>query len=209
MISPRYALAICVLVAMALVPTLIHSYSTDVASDGLLTSAIPRTLVGYGSTATSRHETWGQRRFESTDWTERAYRAQGDEVVLTVVRSFDHKSLYHHPELAVAYSSGFAGLQTTRVPDRPEIPVMVLSPGAGSRARAMYVLHSAGRFIEDPVLFQIRTATELLVARRKPMTLFFVLDPSAPENQRLDTLPALRILFAAIDSFFQQNPTAQ
>ncbi len=57
--------------------------------------------------ATNRPADWGRRRFESQDWTERRYVSGGDQVVLTVVRSFDLKALYHHPELAVAYGADF------------------------------------------------------------------------------------------------------
>jgi hypothetical protein len=69
----------------------------------------------------------------------------------------------------------------------------------------MYVLQYEDRFVEDPVWFQIRTAGELLFRRRQPMTLFFVLDSNG--SPALDGEPAgsLRVLFGAIDAFFQQG----
>ncbi|MGQ0736346.1 MAG: hypothetical protein ACT4QD_22165, partial [Acidobacteriota bacterium] len=116
MLSTRFAPAICVLVGLAIVPTMIHSYAGEVASDGRVTSAIPTTLDNYAGVPTSRSATWGKRRFDSDDWTERTYTRQGDEVRLTIVRSYDPKTLYHHPELAVAYGTSFVGLETRHMP---------------------------------------------------------------------------------------------
>ena len=206
MIAPRYLPAICGLVALALIPTLVHSYSRDRGSDGLHSDAIPDSLADYAGRATTRNATWGKRRFDSDDWLERTYtHPGGDEVILTVVRSYDPKRLYHHPELAIAYGTNFDTLQTRPLTGRPELPVHVLSPAPGVNARAIYALHYDGRFIEDPIMFQIRTAGELLFSKRKPMTIFFVLDPSVPPDTEIDSLGASRLLFAAIDSFLEQS----
>src|SRR5688572_19597972 len=99
MISTRYAPVICVLFLIALVPTLIHSYGTDVAADGLSTTSIGASLAGYQSSASGRGPNWGLNRFGSDDWVERNYSSGVDEVRLTVIRSADLKALYHHPEL--------------------------------------------------------------------------------------------------------------
>ena len=201
MIAARYLPAVCVLVALALVPTLIHSYSPDVAVDGRGTEAIPVSLAGYTGVASSRDAAWGQRRFGSDDWIERDYRSGTDEVRLTVVRSFDPKTLYHHPELAIAYSTSFVGEEIKRMPAEPAIPVHRLKPNAGVEALGMYVLHYDDQFVENPMLFQIQTAGELLFSGRKPMTIFFALDPRAPEDGNIETSGASRVLFAAIASF--------
>ena len=47
MISFRYVPAICALLAIALVPTLIHSYGGPGKGDGLSTASIPAELAGY------------------------------------------------------------------------------------------------------------------------------------------------------------------
>lgn len=205
MISPRYLPALLVLVAAAMVPTLIHSYSDTVATDGRITSEIPVSLADYIGAPTDRNPNWGKRRFESEDWTERTYSREGDEVVLTIVRSYDPKSLYHHPELAVSYGTEFDGLETHRFGSHPDIPVHVLVPGPGVAARAMYVLLYDNRFVEAPIAFQIRTAGELLFGRRKPMTLFFALDPRVPDGAKVEGLGATRLMLAAVESFLEQK----
>jgi hypothetical protein len=200
--SSRYAPAVAVLLALALVPTLIHSYSNSAADDGRRAKAIPGVLAGFPSVASDRPQGWGERRFDSQDWIERNYVGdRGSKVTLTVVRTYDAKSVYHHPELAVSYHrSSFTGERVERSPARPDIPIHVLQPSAGTRAFGMYVLHYEDRFIDNPVVFQIRSAGELLFSRRQPMTLFFVLDDAPPSNVEIMESSALKVLFAAIDA---------
>ena len=208
MISLRYVPMMCVLLALALIPTVIHSYAGGKATDGRSTTAISELFVsGYRSAPTNRNATWGKRRFDSDDWIEREYRAiQGRGTVrLTVVRSFDAKRVYHHPELAVSDTTNFVDDTVRRFKDRPDIPVHVLTPGPEVSTGGMYVLQYEDRFVDDPVWFQIRTAGELLFRRRQPMTLFFVLDSSGPPRGPEGELAGgLRVLFAAIDGFVQQ-----
>lgn len=210
MISPRHVFVVCILLALALVPTLIHSYTGDVVDDGLMTATIPTSLAGFTSSPSGRGANWGKRRFGSDDWVERNYVSPGDEVRLTVVRSYDPKALYHHPELAVAYGpkygNSFAERQVARLNPRPDIPVHVLRPAPESRALALYVLHYDGEYVENPVRFQIRTAGELLFSRRKPMTLFFAHDLSVSNPSDLERLPSVALLFAAIERFIAQSP---
>src|SRR5688572_24699034 len=163
---------ICVLAAITLVPTFIHSYADSTVRDGRTTAAIPASLAGYDGTPSRRSTAWGQRRFESGDWTERIYRSSSDEVMLTVVRSYDAKALYHHPELAVAYGPSYLRRELKRFAQRPDVPVHVLYADSGTVA--MYTLHYDNRFVEDPIRFQLRTAGELLFSGRKAMTLFFL-----------------------------------
>lgn len=204
MISTRYLPIACALVAMSLVPTVIHSYLDTRVSDGLTTAAIPASLSGYDGRPSGRNASWGRRRFESEDWIERIYRSGTDEVKLTVVRSYDVKSLYHHPELAVAYGPSYLRTEVKRFVDRPEIPVRVLYGDTGTTA--MYTLHYDGRFVEDPLTFQLRTAGELLFSGRKAMTLFFLTIDNVPADSEIDTLPAIKLLFSAIDRFIAGTP---
>jgi hypothetical protein len=205
MISLRYVPVTCVLLALSLVPTIIHSYSTGSVDDGRRTADLPGILAGMTSTPSERNAGWGKRRFDSDDWTERDYRAQtGATVRLTVVRSDDAKTLYHHPELAVAYGTSFVGEDVERFPQRPEVPVHVLKPGPGVTARAMYVLHYDTRFIDAPIPFQVRTAGELLFSRRKPMTLFFALDKQ-PRESTVAQSSSATLLFAAVDAFLNKG----
>jgi hypothetical protein len=203
MFSFRYVPAIVILAAIALVPTLIHSYGgAEAHDDGRSAAAMSTSLAGYSGVATGRNATWGRRKFGSEDWIERTYSAPGDELRLVVVRSTDAKSLYHHPELAIADETAFDRPRTIFPSERPSMPVHVLDPTPGGGARAVYVLEYAGRFVENPVRFQIRTSLEQLVSRRKPMTLFFVIDRQEAAADADDS-SAMRLLIAAVDSFTQ------
>lgn len=204
-ISPRFVVPICLLLGFALVPTIIHSYLDKVERDALRTSGIENELAGYRGTATKRGASWGQRRFGSDDWIERAYVNGRDEVHLTVVRSPDPKALYHHPELAIADAVPFAGTSIVRFPQRSEIPVFVLEQGIGSSASALYALHYDDEFVEAPISFQLRTAGQLLFSPRKLMTLFFVLDRRPAANRDLEGGAAAEVLLAAIESFLGQT----
>jgi hypothetical protein len=201
MISTRFLSVVCALVGLTLVPTLIHSYAETEVRDGLSTQVISTSLAGYQGVPSGRNATWGKRRFDSDDWTERNYTSQGDTVKLTVVRSFDPKSLYHHPELAIAYGPSYVRSEVKRFAQRPEIPVYVLYTDKDGGTVAMYALEYDRAFVEDPIRFQIRTAGELLFSRRKPMTIFFVTDGNVPASADIDSLPAAKVLVAAIDSF--------
>jgi len=199
--SSRYAPAVIVALIVALVPTIIHSYVGLVVTDGRHAAAIPTTLLNYSSNPTKRSATWGASHFDSEDWFERQYATDGDRLVLTVVRSYDLKALYHHPELAVAYHEAkFDRATTQATTDRPDVPVHILTDREAGPV-ALYVLHYDGRFIADPIRFQLRTAGELLFTGRKPMTLFFVLDESPRSGVAPLELPARRLLFEAIDQF--------
>jgi len=201
MMSSKYAPAVGLVLLLALVPTIIHSYAGLVVTDDLEVSAIPLTLDGYAGAPTKRSADWGERRFDSHDWMEREYTAGGDSVVLTVVRSYDLKALYHHPELAVAYHfASFADSRVERLQQREGIPVHVLS-GGESGPVGLYVLYYDGEFVADPIRFQIRTAGELLFTGRKAMTLFFVRDDTIPNGADPLELPAATLLTSAIDAF--------
>jgi hypothetical protein len=201
MISMKFAPIVCALLGLALVPTFIHSYADFTVEDGRTTTAVPTSLGEYTSTPSSRNATWGQRRFESSDWIEREYTAGADRARLTIVRSYDLKALYHHPELAVTSGLSLGRERLEYFDARPEIPVHVLSGTREDGALALYVLHYDDRFVADPIRFQLRTAGELLFSGRRAMTLFFVTKTQGASPVEAGRSPALRLLFAAIDSF--------
>jgi hypothetical protein len=203
-ISHRYVPAICALLLLALIPTIIHSYSPVAGSDDLVVETIPVDLARFTSVRSDRNATWGKRRFDSDNWVEREYRdpARGGNVTLTVIQTYDAKSVYHHPELAVVDGAGFVDKDIVRLPERPDIPVHVLKPGPGVSASAAYVLHYGTGFVADPIAFQIRSAGEMLFRRRRPMTLFFAFHPTA-NSDGPSSSPTTTVLFAAIDAFLK------
>jgi len=204
-IASRFLPAVCALVGVTLVPTLIHSYADSTVDDGRSAQRMSATLAGYAGTPSTRDATWGRRRFESVDWTERLYTIDGKDLKVSVIRSFDPKSLYHHPELAVAYGPSYVRTEVRRLPQKPEIPVHVLYTDVENGTVAMYALHYDDRFVQDPIMFQIRTSGELLFSRRKAMTLFFVTDGHASLTKSIESTPAARLLLAAVDEFLVSN----
>lgn len=205
MISARYAAATAVLLALALIPTGIHTYWGAVAKDGRTTGAIPAVLLGMESRATARKAAWVKNNLDSDDWVERVYRSGGQDVILFVGRSYDAKRLYHHPELALLRGTETAPFGVTHATERPDVPLHVLTTAKDDRKGvAVYALLYDRRFVESPVAFQLRTSAELLVTGRKPMTLFLASDLFG-DPAKIDAAPATHVLLAAIASFESQS----
>lgn len=208
MIAPRFSAHVAVLLGLALVPTVIHHYVGLSVHDGRVTDAVDTQLAGLTGTATGRKPYWAIRKFESDDWMERWYTGADERIQLLVVRSYDLKRLYHHPELAVVQTDDLVSRGIIRLPQRHDLPIHVLeSQRASGRGLAMYALHYGGEFVDNAMGFQLRTAASLLVRGRQPMTMFFVYDAEVPADAPLDDLAATRLLFGAVDSFVNQPIT--
>jgi hypothetical protein len=206
-ISSKYAAAVAVLLALALVPTVIHSYGDARSDDGLRAAAITPVLAGMTSSPTDRRAGWGESHFDTNDWIERTYDVNGVPGTLFVARSYDAKLLYHHPELAVlrGFETTPAGIASSR--ERQDVPLHVIGiERNGQKGVAVYALRYERSFIEDPVMFQLRTAVELLVSRRKPLTLFMASALSGSVEKAGET-PAAQLLLAAIADFERQAAT--
>ena len=197
MIVPRFLPAVCVLLALALVPAAARTMSGRTVPPRSTVALVPPAVDGVTAQRSERNATWGKRRFDSDDWTEQRYGTSPDAVRLTIIRSYDLKSLYHHPELAVAYPAAFEPVVTEHLAGRPDIPVHVLRPVGESPTTAMYVLEYGGRYIDDPLWFQVRAAGELLLSPPRPMTLFFVTDPAGAGSD-LRHSRAARVLLASV-----------
>jgi hypothetical protein len=191
MMSARYAGWLLVLLLLALVPTVIHSYAEVTVEDGKSAAQIPATLAGYASQPGPRNAGWGRRRFDTDDWIAREYVSGTTRVILTAVRAYDLKALYHHPELAVAYDTPFFEYHVRSFPGHPSVPVHVLRDG--TRALGLYVLLYDGEYVSDPVWFQLRTSARLLVSGRRPMTLLFARQTMLPPGQDIDKSAAAAI----------------
>ena len=173
--SPRYTTATLALLALALVPTVVTSYVRgSVVEQPPLRDVLPDVMDGRISSPTNRKATTIKREFDSEDWAEREYAGIGEPPVkVLLVRSYDMKRLYHHPELAVSE----ADYDTARVVSVPTtsgpVDVHVLPASAGREGLAAYALLYRGRTITRPLLFQLTVAPDLLLLGRRPMTLVF------------------------------------
>ncbi len=203
MFSTRFAAPVLALLALAAVPTIIHSYVGSAVTDGRSARDLPMRLGNEQGASTNRRANWGDR-VASTDWTERRYGGPAG-VKLFVGRSFDAKKLYHHPELAVDYGPNFSPATTIRLPQRSDVPVYVLR-GRGESANhgALYALHYGDGYVEDPIRFQLRTSFQSLFSRRQPMTLFFV-SADVPSGTAIESSAAASVLLAAIEAFDAQK----
>jgi hypothetical protein len=188
-------------VALALVPTIIHSYAGVVVRDGRQAASIPPSLAGFTSVPSPRDQGWGKRRFESDDWFERRYLSGDTEVLLTVLRSYDLKRLYHHPELDVAYGNGYLSDDIVELPGAKGVPVHHLRTSPEADGTALYALHYDDNFVSDPLWLQVRLSWQLLFSGRKPMTLIFARDVRGAKGKTPDTYPSARVLASALQPF--------
>lgn len=208
MISTRYGPAFILFAGIALIPTLIHTYAGFTIEDGFFSSEIDTSLAGLESEPSTRNASWVEKTFESSDWIERHYgKAEQDVLLLFVGRSYDPKRLYHHPELALLDGSNLEGLDTIRVAQIPEMPIHLLEGRQEGRHRlAAYALLQGNQFIENPYLFQLKSALFSLFRPREAMTLFFVYDAHSSSHTPIPEHRALRLLIEAVQSFMTQDP---
>jgi hypothetical protein len=205
MTSARYALPVVLVLMLALIPTVIHSYLGLKTDDGLSVKNIKSVLDNFNSIPTSRQPGWGEDVFGSEDWFERAYTdEQGKSLRLFVGRSYDHKRLYHHPELALSYAKDLRSKGQIRLPGQPEIPVNLLRNDSRPNMAA-FVLVYDGKFIDNPISHQIRDSLKQLISARKPMKLFYIADDNATDNTTFIQSSAASLLNKAIKDFMDQQ----
>lgn len=195
MISTRFAPMALVLLVLALVPVALHTYVGATYDDGVRVSAVPEVLAGMRSEPARRSANWGQRRFGTDEWFDRWYGA-GQRLRLTVVRTYDAKTVYHHPELAISYPEASLGRAAVEKLPSGE-PVFVLRGIDESRDLVAYALLADEGFVENPYVFQVTSAMKMLVGGRRPMTLVYVQDREPPAGE-FARQPAARVLAAAL-----------
>ena len=206
MISHRYALPVILLLSLALVPTVIHSYLESVVNDGFTADAIDRDLDGWRSVQSGRKAAWVKETFDTEDWIERRYQdPNGKSVLLFVARSYDLKRLYHHPEIGLLRGVDLISTGSQRLSANTDVIIHTFRRRVGDGV-AVYALLYEENFIENPVVMQLKTSFELLFSPRKPMTLFLVYEEDVPGLAKFESSDAATILLAAIKSFLSQNP---
>lgn len=210
--APRFAPAALTLLLAALVPTVVHNYLGLLVDDGVRASEVPPEIAGTLRAPTNRPAAWARNEFGSDDFAEVTYRSVRGEVKLLSVRSYDAKTLYHHPENAAAYGKGLEPVEVTSLSGDPGIPVHRLVPDptnadAEQGLEARYVLLYDGDFVANPYWAQIVRAPRLLVGGRIPMTLLFATGP--PPSRGEQQGPTERVLAAAVASIQRQIASRQ
>ncbi len=206
--SSRYAIPVIILLALALIPTTIHSYIDAKVNDGKSVNDIALILENFSSTPANRNSRWGMDVFGSEDWFERDYQdKQNNKVRLFTARAYDHKRLYHHPELALSYGHSLDNNDILHLPDYPEIPVVVLR-GDDKAMIVAYVLLYDGEFVADPINHQLGESIRLLANSRKPMTLFYASQSAVPNDTEFNQSAVAALLSLAIQNFQSQPKNA-
>lgn len=205
MIATRFVIAVGVLLAVALIPTVMHSYLGLRRDDGLRVRSIDTVLAGFTATPTSRLAAWVQETFDSYDWMERRYRApHGEEVLLFAARSYDWKRLYHHPEIGILRGVDLAPGGVHALPGVPGMQAHLLRSRA-ERGLAAYVLLYDGRTVQHPIAEQMLHALWLVLGPRKPMTLILAYDGQRRSEASFGESSAATVLAAAVKHFVSQN----
>jgi hypothetical protein len=206
MISSRYATPVAILLSLALIPTIIHSYLKLASDNSATTKAIKADLGEFTSVPTRRNPDWGTDTFGCTDWFERTYKdKRGNTARLFVGRAYDHKRLYHHPELALSYGGDLRNNGQTVLSG---IPINLLHHGSRPNIAA-YALFYDGRFIDAPIVHQIKNSIRLLVSPEKPMTLFYISEDNLDNQKTFEKTLSAKVLTEAIKSFLAQQPAKE
>lgn len=201
MISPRYALSVVIIIMLALIPTVIHSYLDLKIDDNVSTHQISDVLGSYVSKPTQRKQEWGADTFACYDWIERIYtNQQGKSVRLFVGRSYDHKRLYHHPELALSYGKDLRKAGEIQYSAQPKILVKLLTNESRPVIGAYALLYD-NKLIDNAIIHQLMTSLLQLITPRKPMTLFYVEAENITAKSIFSETDAAFVLENAIKDF--------
>lgn len=202
MISSRYTPSIVLLLLLALVPTIIHSYLKAKTDDRIVIKSILPDVKGYTSEPFTRHNAeWVKSMFDSEDWIERIYHPKdGKKIRLFITRSYNHKRLYHHPELGLSHGNDLKKEGIVFLGEERSIPVHLLRNSSGLGLVAYALLYD-GQFIDNPVSHQLQDSLRQLVSASRPMTLFYVSDITTPASVDFSQTSAALVLKTAIAGF--------
>jgi len=186
---------------LALIPTIIHSYLDLKTNDNLSTHQISPILGSYASKPTQRKPEWGNDTFACYDWIERNYtNQQGKSVRLFVGRSYDHKRLYHHPELVLSYGKDLKMVGEMQYAAQSKVPVKLLA-NETRPVIAAYALLYDKQFVENAITHQLKSSIIQLITPRKPMTLFYVEAENTSDLSIFSETDAAFVLESAIKDF--------
>lgn len=205
MISQKYTLPVAVLLAIALIPTVIHNYIGAKTTDDYSTRSLAQNIGALNGAPTDRRAGYGQEVFDSFDWIERWYTAaDGKRVRLFIARSYDHKKLYHHPEIAVIRGTDVTSAGAANIGNPHNIPVHVIHEQDGSGVAA-YTLVYDGTLVENPIKHQLVSALTQLFTPQKPMTLIFAYAPEQSTQDKLHGSDLERVIQAATTALTQHR----
>ena len=201
MISIRYAGPVALLLALASIPTVIHNYLGLTRDDGVSIKTINPVLENFTSSPSKRNPNYGEETFGSEDWVERVYtNDEGKSIRLFVAKGYDHKRLYHHPELALSYAKDLRNFGKTALEFNTAIEVSLLKNDSRTISAAFILLYN-GNPISNPIKHQILDSINLLISPKRPMALFYVSDDNTPENKDFNQTAAALLMTKAIKDY--------
>ena len=205
MMSTHHARSVLIIIMLALIPTIIHSYLDLKTGDNLSTRQISKVLGSYVSKPSQRKSEWGEDTFACYDWIERNYtNQQGKSVRLFVGRSYDHKRLYHHPELALSYGKDLRMVGEIQYSEQPNIPVKLLANETKPVIVAYALLYDK-KFVGNAITHQLMSSIIQLITPRKPMTLFYVEEENTSAKSIFSETDAALVLEKAIKDFLSNE----
>jgi hypothetical protein len=205
-LSSRYVPHIVVILVLAGIPTLLHSWGRFEVED----CANPAALLVVPQAGARRSEGWANARWlerasPTRQWVEGRIPIEGTALSLetVIVRSYDPKILYHQPELALVRQarSEHANVEWfEHAGERLPIhwPEYDSEPAA---VVAAYVLVYRGRPVANPYLAQLLAAPLQVVTGRSPMTLLFVRGAVPVGRRELSESLARKWLASAWDQY--------
>ncbi len=205
MISYRYKVPVLLMLIVALIPTIIHNYLGATITDGKDLSKIPTKFADFISKPSKKLPIWGKEVFNTDEWVERIYRNRKFKTVrLFIARSYDHKRLYHHPELALSYGVSMSNKEMLNLTEHPGINIYFLANDDYTK-QAAYVLLYDKQFIDKPILHQLSESFRLLLNPRKPITLFYASQEFPDGNKDFENTAFAEVLINAIKQFQAQT----
>ncbi|MFQ5561072.1 MAG: hypothetical protein ACE5FU_10880 [Nitrospinota bacterium] len=194
--------------ALALFPVTIHTYLEVTQNDGRSTAKIKKNLLGLSPLPGKRKPEKVQKQFDTIDWVERKYiAAGGKQILFFAARSFDYKRLYHHPEIALVGSQNISFREVKKIPGLKDHPVHLIYDKDGEQQGIIvFSISVEDTLVGNPYAFQLLNSWKSLFQFKRPMTLFFVYDPSFSPRGVPEESMAVRLLSEAVLDFqAQQN----
>ncbi len=198
--TTRFAIPVCILLFLALIPTVIHGYLGIKASNELSSNKIPASFENFDSIISEKNKSWGMDIFGTSDWIERIYQdLHYRKVRLFTASSYDHKRLYHHPELALSYGQILIKQGIVHLKEKPEIPIHFFNTHDKTTYVA-YVLLYDGEYIANPIMHQLKDSIRLFISPRKSMRLIYASQQNVPYNRPFEQTAIAELLIQTLNN---------
>lgn len=177
-LARRWAPHFCALLAVSLIPVVLHAYVGIEAEDCEKASGIAPHWAP--SDPPSGPERYIEKRMKPSHWREGTLRGEHGSILhYTIARGFDAKHIYYRPEYKLVRHERPVAHEVRWIDaDGEKLPVHrpIYEARRGNRpvGFAAYLVLYGGRPVENPYRTQLRAAPLQILTGRVPATLFFV-----------------------------------